>query len=115
MLKSYFSNSAVGMTKEAYFEMCDALGNEPIEEEIPIEYSDFPVEVQEAIGVYHRLRDEWDTMNGNYMGKSFVGLRDVLDILEVEFVDRKMVLDWIGVIDATRSETIANAKPKVKK
>lgn len=115
MLKSYFSNSSVSMTKDAYFEMCEALGSEPIEEEIPVEYSDFPAEVQEAIGVYHRLRDEWDTMNGNYMGKSFAGLRDILDILEVDFADRRLVLDWVGVMDATRAQAISDAKPKTKK
>ena len=31
------------MTKEQYFEMCEALGNEPAESEIPIEFDDFPL------------------------------------------------------------------------
>ena len=33
-------NSSVAMTKEAYFEMCAALGNEPAEDEIPNRVAD---------------------------------------------------------------------------
>lgn len=104
MLQSYFQNSSLSMTKEAYFEMCEALGSEPVEEEIPVEMEDFPDEVQEVIMVYYKLKDEWDTMNGVYMGKSFAGLTDILDILEVPFEDRKLLLEWVGVIDAARSK-----------
>jgi hypothetical protein len=107
MLESYFQNMSVSMTKEAYFEMCDALGTEPIEEEIPVEMQDFPDEVQEAISIYYKLRDDWDTMNGVYMGKSYVGLMDILDIMEVDSKDRKYLLDWISVMDAARSKMIS--------
>lgn len=112
MLGSFFQNMSVKMTKESYFEMCAALGTEPIEEEIPIELDDFPEEVQEAINVYYKLRDEWDTMNGVYMGKSYTGLRDILDILEIDIADRKYVLEWISVMDASRSKVIEASKPK---
>ena len=110
MLASFYQNSSVGMTKEAYFEMCEALGSEPIEDEIPVELNDFPEEVQSAIIIYNRLRDDWDTMNGNYMGKSLVGFKDILDIFEVPFEDRKLLLDWIHVIDSTRSTSYASMK-----
>lgn len=112
MLNSFFQNLSVKMTKEAYFEMCEALGTEVIEEEIPIEIDDFPEEVQEAIGVYFKLRDEWDTMNGVYMGKSYSGLMDILDILEIDHKDRKYLLEWIVVMDAARSKTIEAQRPK---
>ncbi len=112
MLTSYFQNSSVNMTKDTYFEMCAMLGSEPIEEEIPIEQEDFPMEVQQAIGVYYRLRDEWDTMNGTYMGKSYVGLKDILDILEIPFEDRRWTLDWITIMDNVRAKSIRDSKPK---
>lgn len=112
MLNSYFQNMGVGMTKEAYFEMCEALGSEPLEEEIPIEIEDFPPEVQEAIGIYYRLRDEWDTMNGIYLGKSYTGIGDILDILEVDVKDRKYLLEWVSIMDAARSKAIEAKKPK---
>ena len=104
MLSSFFQNSTLGMTKEAYFEMCEALGSTPIEEEIPVEMDDFPLEVQIAIHVYNKLRDEWEGMSGTYMGKSLVGLKDILDIYEIPFEDRRFLLDWINVMDAERSK-----------
>jgi hypothetical protein len=115
MLESFFQNMSVKMTKEAYYEMCEALGTEPIEEEIPVEVDDFPDEVQEAIGLYYKLRDEWDTMNGVYMGKSYVGLSDILDIMEVPFQDRKYVLEWVSVMDSARSKMLEAQRPKQTK
>lgn len=103
---------SVKMTKEAYFEMCEALGSEPVEEEIPVELDDFPDEVQEAFNVYYKLRDDWDTMNGVYMGKSYTGLRDILDILEIPTQDRKYVLEWLSVMDNSRSKVLEAQKPK---
>lgn len=103
---------SVKMTKEMYYEMCEALGNEPLEEEIPVEIDDFPDEVQEAISIYYKLRDDWDTMNGVYMGKSYAGLGDILDILEVDNADRKYLLEWIAVMDAARSKVLSAQRPK---
>ena len=112
MLESFFQNMSAKMTKEAYYEMCEALGTEPDPEEIPVEMDDFPDEVQEAVGLYYKLRDDWDTMNGVYMGKSYVGLRDILDIMEIPIEDRKYVLDWISVMDAARSKMLEAQRPK---
>lgn len=102
------------MTKEAYFEMCEELGTEPIEEEIPVEFEDFFLDVQEALGIYQKLRDEWDTMNGVYMGKNYAGLLDILDLLEVPVEDKRTQFELIGIIDTHRSKAIADAKPKTK-
>lgn len=115
MLESFFVNMSAKMTKDLYFEMCESMGNEPVEEEIPVEIDDFPDEVQDAINLYYKLRDNWDTMNGVYLGKSYTGLRDILDILEIASEDRKYVLDWIGVMDAARSKAIDLQKPKEAK
>lgn len=112
MLDSFFQNMSAKMTKEVYFEMCEALGTEPLESEIPVELDDFPEEVQEAVGVYYKLRDDWDTMNGVYMGKSYIGLRDILDIMEIPIQDRKYVLEWVSVMDAARSKMLEAQRPK---
>jgi hypothetical protein len=102
------------MTKDAYFEMCEALGTEPLESEIPIEYSDLLLDVQEALGIYSKLKDEWDTMNGHYLGKSYAGISDIFDILEVAKEDRRTMFDLIGTIDIYRSKSIKAQQP-VKK
>lgn len=100
------------MTKDAYFDMCEALGSEPIESEIPIEFEDLPSEVQYAFTVYSKLKDDWDTMGGNYLGKQFAGILDLFTILEVPKVQQKDLLNMIDVIDKCRSKAIANNKPK---
>jgi len=100
------------MTKETYFEMCEAIGSEPIEEEIPVEYEDLLLDVQEALDIYYKLRDEWDTMNGNYMGKNYSGIKDIFEILEVPSEDYKTMFNLIGMIDRHRSDAIADNKPK---
>ena len=100
------------MTKETYLEMCEMLGSQPVQEEIPVEYEDLLVDVQEALSIYAKLRDEWDTMNGNYMGKSYAGISDIFDILEVPTEDRKTLFNLLGVIDGIRSEILAENKPK---
>lgn len=95
--------------------MCEALGGEPIEEEIPVDYEDLYIDVQEALGIYQKLKDDWDTMNGNYMGKSFAGFRDILTILDVPPEDHKTMLELIQIIDTHRSTAIRNSKPKPTK
>lgn len=98
------------MTKHQYFEMCEMLGNEPIESEVPVEFEDFPLEVQQAFNVYRMLRDEWDTMNGNYLGKSLIGIKDVLEATEIEQSDQKFIIMLIRMIDNVRSDEINNKK-----
>jgi hypothetical protein len=100
------------MTKETYFEMCEALGSKPIESEVPVEYEDLPNDVQEAMGIYSKLRDEWDTMNGNYMGKNYSSLSVILDILEVPTDSRRNILDLLAIIDTHRAKIIQDSKPK---
>lgn len=100
------------MTKDQYFEMCEMLGSEPLESEVPVEYDDLPLEVQESMHIYNQLQDSWDYMNGNYIGKNYAGFKDILDILEVEPEDRRVVYDLIGQIDRIRAKAIQDKKPK---
>jgi len=103
------------MTKEAYYEMCDMLGTEPNPDEIPIEFSDLNQDVQEAMNIYSKLRDEWDTMNGNYMGKNYSGILDIFNILDVQSEDRRTVFELIGLIDNYRSKAIKENKQNTTK
>lgn len=98
------------MTKQAYFDMCEMLGSEPIESEIPIEYEDFPIEVQQAFAVYRMLRDEWDTIGGNYLGKSLIGVKDVLEATEIEPDEQKFIVMLVRMIDEVRSDEINKLK-----
>lgn len=102
------------MTKEAYFEMCEALGNEPVEADIPVEFDDFPVEVQQALIAYRMLRDEWDSMSGIYLGKSLIGIQEVMEATEIDLEDRKFITMLVRTIDSIRIQEI-NDKQKTEK
>jgi len=102
------------MTKQAYFEMCEMMNSEPVESEIPVEFEDFPLEVQQAFNAYRMLRDEWDTMNGNYLGKSLIGIKDVLEATEIEQSEQKFIVMLIRMIDSVRSDEINNKKKMEK-
>lgn len=105
-------NSNVGMTKDTYFEMCSMLGEEPVDDNIPVEVDDFPLEVQHAFIVYRMMRDEWDSMTGDYLGKSFIGINDLMDAVDVDIADRKFTTVLVRLIDAIRSEEIKKLKTK---
>lgn len=107
-------NSSVSMTKEAYFEMCEALGNQPVEADIPVEFEDFPLEVQQAMIAYRMLRDEWDSMSGIYLGKSLIGITEVMDATEIDLEDRKFITMLVRTIDSVRIQEINN-KQKTEK
>jgi hypothetical protein len=111
-LWSYFQNMDVGMTKQQYFEMCEALGSQPLESEIPVEYEDLVLEVQEALQLYNCLQDSWDYMGGNYIGKNFTGFEYILDLYEVLPGYRKCMYELILQIDEIRAKQIQDKKPK---
>ena len=120
MIDSYISNSDVGMTKEAYFEMCEALGNAPVDEETPVEIDDFPGEVQQAFNIYYMLKDVWDSMGGGYMGKDASTLFNYFDLYDIDNVDRLFIISMIQKIDNSRTKLInskldSKRKPSSKK
>jgi hypothetical protein len=100
------------MTKEQYFDLCEQMGSEPVDSEIPIEFDDLTLDVQEALRMYNQLQDNWDYMGGNYIGKSYIGLMDIMNILEVDPADRRTMYELIGHIDRIRAKAISDSKPK---
>jgi hypothetical protein len=98
------------MNKQQYFEMCEMLGSDPVEEEIPIEYDDLPLEVQEAFQVYNILTDSWEGMSGTYMGKNYSGIYDIMNILGIE--DKVTTLRIVEYIDYFRRDSLNSKKSK---
>lgn len=94
------------MTRDKYLDMCEMLGSQPLESEMPVEFDDFPIELQQAMLVYRMLRDEWEGFNGLYLGKSYLGLTEIFEYSEIEYSDRKLILILIKLIDNVRTEEI---------
>lgn len=95
------------MTKSQYFEMCETMGTEPIEAQIPVDMEDFPDEVQQAFQIYYLLRDVWEGMSGTYMGKDFSTIFEFFRLYHIDPQDQLLTLGLIREIDATRSEIFA--------
>lgn len=100
------------MTKEQYFDMCQQLGSEPIESETPVEFDDFSPEAQTALLIYRVLRDEWEFVAGNYLGKNINGIFEIFKAYELDSKDFRFYLELIHIIDQVRIEEIKKQKPK---
>jgi len=103
------------MTKEKYFEMIELLGSEPEESEIPLEIEDLAYEAQQALGVYRMLKDEWEGFAGIYLGKSFLGLTEILEYSEIIPEDRKFIVMLVKIIDSIRSEQLNEQRENASK
>jgi hypothetical protein len=95
-------NTGVGMTKDQYFDMCELLGSDPIQSEIPVEFLDFPDEVQLALSIYKQMRDEWEYMGGTYTGKNLNGIFELFEVYGIDQVDKRYYLELIHMIDSIR-------------
>ena len=96
------------MTKDAYYEMCEALGQEPIEEDVPVELDDFPDLVQQCFLVYRMLSDNWDSMGGGYMGKDYSMVFDLFRVYGLDDPQETlMCLDFLQHMDGIRQKLIA--------
>ena len=69
---------------DKYLLICEQLGEEPDPEKMPLDLSDFPVEVQTAFFIFGLLEDIWDGMSGNYFGKKWDTLEYFFKLYEVE-------------------------------
>jgi hypothetical protein len=90
------------MTAEQYLMMCEQMGWEPNEKEIPKDPSFLPDVVQSALIVFNILPDKIEGMSGSWMGKDFSALETIMNIYEIE--DRREVLDFILIIQREYSD-----------
>ena len=83
------------MTQDQYIDMCEQMGWEINEEEIPKDPSVFSVQVQQALMLLNILPDKWEGMSGTWMGKDYAGLEAIMNIYEID--DRREVFDLVQV------------------
>lgn len=102
------------MTKQQYFTMCEQLGTEPLDNQIPVELDDLPLEVQQAMLVYRMLKDDWEGFNGIYLGKSYIGLTEILHYTEIDPEDHRIILTLIKIIDGIRANIINEKQKKAR-
>ena len=94
-LDKLYQNIEVGMNRTKYLKMCDQLGKEPLESEIPPDWDDFPEIVMDAISVFNMLGDRVYPEIG-YIGKDCTNLpiyMKLYDITDIEFFLE--ILSWL--------------------
>ena len=70
--------------------ICEQLGQEPDPQKMPLELSDFPVEIQVAFFIFDLLEDRWEGMSGSYMGKNWQNIPYFFELYDVQ--DKKEML-----------------------
>lgn len=94
--------------------MCEALGSEPVEEDIPVEFADLPDEVQQSLEVYSYLPDRWEGMSGTFLGKDYSIVFDLFNTFDIVGNDiRQLLLRFMSTADSIRA-TIIHQKQKAK-
>ena len=110
------NNTDTGMTRERYLEMCEQIGNEPIQEEIPPDIEDFPSIVNEAVNTFNMLGDRIYPEIG-YVGKDYTNLNHYIDLYGIE--DKEYFLHLLSWLDARAikksSEEIKRQYDKMKR
>jgi len=96
-LELYFRNSDTKMTRDRYFTMCEQLGQEPKEEEIPPDSEDFPELVAYALNTFHSLGDRVYPDIG-YMGKDFTNLPLYIEMYCIE--DNELFLEILTYLES---------------
>lgn len=77
--------------------MCEQMGWEPSEEEMPVDPSFLDINAQYALILLNVLPDKWEGMSGSWMGKDYSGLSAIMDIYEIE--DRREVFELLKVAE----------------
>ena len=93
------------MSTEQYLLMCDQMGWEPKEEDMPLEVDSLSYEAQCALILFNALPDNWEGMSGSWMGKDYSGLMDIMDIYDMD--NRKDVFHLLKAAESEASKYYA--------
>ena len=85
--------------------MCEQMGWEPNEDEIPKDPSNLSYNVQGALVLYNSLPDIWEGMSGTWMGKDYSGLIDIMNIYQ--FDNHKEIFTLLKVAEGEASKFYA--------
>jgi len=91
----------------------EALGKEPDPEKLPLEKTDFPVEVQLAFFMHSLLPERWDGMSGSYLGKDWSPIGALLDVHDIE--KRQEVIFFLKYIDLYNTNQMNDKLEKERK
>jgi len=83
------------MTKDRYLEMCEQMGNEPIEDDIPPSWEDFPTVAIDAVNTFNQLGDRAYPDIG-YIGKDYTNLNYFIEVYCIDDTEFFLhILTWL--------------------
>ena len=97
--------------------MCEMMGSEPLEEEMPLERQDLALETQLVLNMYDKMPAKWEGMSGTYLGKDLLLLPALCKEFKINKYTRRYAWNIIPIIDSYVAEDIAEKmkrKPKGK-
>jgi len=89
------------MTRDRYFTMCEQLNKEPVDEEIPPDWEDFPEIVIQAFNTFNMMGDRIVNEIG-YIGKDYTNLPIFMEVWGVE--DKELFLDILYFLETRAIE-----------
>ena len=87
------------MTRDRYLDMCEQMGKEPNEEEIPPTWEDFPDIVIYSMETFHNLGDRVYPDIG-YVGKDFTTLPYYIDLYGIDERDKGLFLETLTYLES---------------
>jgi hypothetical protein len=108
-LEKFFKNSESKMTRDRYFKMCEQMGKEPQESEIPPDEEDFPDIALIALNTFSALGDRIYPEIG-YMGKDFTNLPLYMELHGIE--DSELFLEILTYLE---SRAIKDSQTQLKR
>lgn len=114
-LTAFFNNLDSKITSDKYLDICEQLGEEPDYSKLPVDWSDLPYQVQEAINLYSKLGDKIVPDIG-FLGKDYSNIETLFNIYEIE--NRSLVMDillWMDARNIKKSQdSLKQQRDKIK-
>jgi hypothetical protein len=95
-LEKLHQNLDTGMTRDRYLDLCEQMGNEPIEDEIPPDWDDFPEIVNICVATFNQLGDRVQADIG-YIGKDYTNVNKFMDLYGVD--DKEFFFRLLSFLD----------------
>ena len=80
---------------------------------MPLDSSDFPVEVQVAFFIFSLMSDVWEGTSGSYMGKDWSAIESLLNINNIE--DKKTTIYFLKMYENAVVSTRAKEAERKRK
>lgn len=87
--------------------MCELLGSEPIESEIPVDRGDLNIDTQLAFSIYDKLQANWEGMSGHYLGKDLSLIPVLLKHYDYDKALQGYIWEIIPIIDSIVANDVA--------